>query len=99
MSTVSLFTGAERQMCLSDIYTYIGARHAYFASGPCARKPWCNAVRHNLSINECFVKRDKKPNGCGHFWAVHPVCLDAFLSGDFRRCVLSRLHLLRLSVF
>lgn len=78
-------------MCLSDIYAYIGERHAYFASGAGARKPWRNAVRHNLSINECFVKRDKTPNGRGHFWAVHPACLDAFLRGDFRRCVSSPL--------
>lgn len=76
-------------MVLGDIYAHIGSQNTYFSSGPGSRRPWRNSVRHNLSINECFVKRQKAPNGRGHFWAVHPLCLDAFLRGDYRRYVSS----------
>ncbi|KAK4808056.1 hypothetical protein QYF61_017076 [Mycteria americana] len=48
-------------------------------------KSWRNSVRHNLSLNECFVKAGRSDNGKGHFWAIHPANLEDFAKGDYHR--------------
>lgn len=39
-------------------------RYRYFAEE--VNKSWRNSVRHNLSLNECFVKAGRGANGKGH---------------------------------
>uniref|UniRef100_A0A8C2TBT7 Fork-head domain-containing protein n=1 Tax=Coturnix japonica TaxID=93934 RepID=A0A8C2TBT7_COTJA len=46
---------------------------------------WRNSVRHNLSLNECFVKAGRSDNGKGHFWAIHPANMEDFAKGDYHR--------------
>ena len=46
---------------------------------------WRNSIRHNLSLNDCFIKAGRSANGKGHYWAIHPANLDDFQKGDFRR--------------
>ena len=46
---------------------------------------WRNSIRHNLSLNDCFIKSGRSANGKGHYWAIHPANLDDFQKGDFRR--------------
>lgn len=41
--------------------------------------------RHNLSLNDCFVKAGRSANGKGHYWAIHPANVSDFQRGDFRR--------------
>ncbi|XP_019412522.1 PREDICTED: forkhead box protein D3-like [Crocodylus porosus] len=48
-------------------------------------KSWRNSVRHNLSLNECFIKAGRSDNGKGHFWAIHPANLEDFSKGDYHR--------------
>ena len=48
-------------------------------------KNWRNSVRHNLSLNECFMKAGRSDNGKGHFWAVHPSNYRDFSNGDYHR--------------
>ena len=67
---------------LSDIYNYSTDNYEYYRNAP---KTWKNAIRHNLSVNDCFVKNGRAPHGRGYYWSVHPACLQSFLSGDFRR--------------
>ena len=67
---------------LPDIYEQIMVQQPFYRTSTLA---WRNAVRHNLSINECFVKVGKADSGRGWKWTIHPSCVEQFRSGDFRR--------------
>ena len=78
----AILSSAHQRLVLSDIYQWIVDNHAYFRSrGP----GWRNSVRHNLSLNDCFVKSARCASGKGHYWAIHPANVDDFRRGDFRR--------------
>lgn len=69
-------------MVLSEIYEWIQVNYAYFRSrGP----GWRNSIRHNLSLNDCFIKVGRSSNGKGHYWGIHPANVEDFRRGDFRR--------------
>ena len=79
---MAILSVPDRKLVLSDIYAYILDNYAYFrARGP----GWRNSIRHNLSLNDCFVKSGRSANGKGHYWAIHAANVDDFLRGDFRR--------------
>lgn len=40
-------------------------------------------MRHNLSLNDCFIKAGRSDNGKGHFWAIHPSNYQDFSNGDY----------------
>ena len=67
---------------LPDIYEQIMVQQPFYRTSTLA---WRNAVRHNLSINECFVKVGKADSGRGWKWTIHPSCVEQFRRGDFRR--------------
>ena len=67
---------------LTDIYSYVLRSYPYFE----LRKPaWRNSIRHNLSVNGCFVKNGKAPTGRGFYWSVSRENIDNFRNGDFNR--------------
>lgn len=72
----------EEQLILSDIYGFILANYPYFRNKGTG---WRNSIRHNLSLNDCFIKAGRSQNGKGHFWAISHLYLDDFRRGDFRR--------------
>ena len=45
-----------RKLPVKDIYNWITERFPYFQNAPLG---WKNSVRHNLSLNKCFMKVDK----------------------------------------
>ena len=47
-------------MVLSDIYQYIMENFCYYDNQD---RAWRNSVRHNLSLNECFIKAGRAENG------------------------------------
>ncbi|ESN98191.1 hypothetical protein HELRODRAFT_84905, partial [Helobdella robusta] len=79
---MAILNSKEKKLVLSDIYQWILDNYPYFRRrGP----GWRNSIRHNLSLNDCFVKSGRSANGKGHYWAVHPANVDDFQKGDFRR--------------
>lgn len=79
---IAILSSPESKLVLSDIYQYILDNYPYFRSrGP----GWRNSIRHNLSLNDCFIKSGRSANGKGHYWAIHPANQEDFKKGDFRR--------------
>ena len=79
---MAILSCADQKLVLSDIYQYILDNYAYFRTrGP----GWRNSIRHNLSLNDCFIKAGRSANGKGHYWAIHPANIEDFKKGDFRR--------------
>jgi len=79
---MAILSMPEQKMVLSDIYQHILDHYPYFRNrGP----GWRNSIRHNLSLNDCFIKAGRSANGKGHYWAIHPANLEDFKKGDFRR--------------
>lgn len=59
-----------KKMTLSEIYTWITDNFDWFAKRD--KKGWQNSIRHNLSLNECFVK-EARPGGQekkGNYWTL-----------------------------
>ncbi|TRZ07405.1 hypothetical protein HGM15179_019701 [Zosterops borbonicus] len=80
--STAILSSPEKKLLLSDIYQWIMDNYPYFKN---KEKSWRNSVRHNLSLNECFVKAGRSDNGKGHFWAIHPANLEDFSKGDYHR--------------
>lgn len=79
---MAILSSPEQKMVLSDIYQYILDNYPYFRN---RGHGWRNSIRHNLSLNDCFIKAGRSANGKGHYWAIHPANLEDFKKGDFRR--------------
>ncbi|KAJ1525368.1 hypothetical protein ONE63_010184 [Megalurothrips usitatus] len=73
-----------KRLTLSEIYTFLQQRFPFFRG---AYQGWKNSVRHNLSLNECFIKLPKglgRP-GKGHYWTIDPASELMFEEGSYRR--------------
>lgn len=73
-----------KRLTLSEIYTFLQQRFPFFRG---SYTGWKNSVRHNLSLNECFIKLPKglgRP-GKGHYWTVDPNSQLMFEEGSYRR--------------
>ncbi|XP_046572332.1 forkhead box protein B2-like [Haliotis rubra] len=82
--TMAVESSTTGMMTLNDIYNYIIKRFPYYQDN---QRRWQNSIRHNLSLNDCFVKVPRPPGkpGKGNLWALHPSCGDMFGNGSFLR--------------
>lgn len=79
----AIISSPTGRMALHEIYNYIRKNYPYYKRVNPAG--WKNSVRHNLSLNECFIKAGKCEECKGHYWAIHPANIQDFSRGDFNR--------------
>lgn len=77
-----ILSSPSKTLNLAAIYRAMEERFPHLGSrGP----GWRNSVRHNLSVNDCFVKVSHCEDGRGHYWGVHQAHLRDFEQGNFKR--------------
>ena len=81
----TLLSFPSHRALLGDIYSQVAEKYPYFGKNK-SSSAWKNSIRHNLSINECFIK-DGRPQKVprGSYWAIHPACKEDFMKGIFSR--------------
>ncbi|KAI5622196.1 forkhead box Q1a [Silurus asotus] len=73
------------RLTLAEINDYLMRKFPFFRG---AYTGWRNSVRHNLSLNDCFLKvlRDpSRPWGKDNYWMLNPHSEYTFADGVFRR--------------
>ncbi|KAI6194495.1 NOT2-3-5 domain-containing protein [Aphelenchoides besseyi] len=89
--SMALNSSPDGRLTLSQIYNFIDRKFPFYRNADLKRRQgWQNSIRHNLSLNDCFVKvardgatgtQERK----GNYWMLSTRFLDMFDNGNFKR--------------
>ena len=84
--TMAIQSTPEKRLPLSSIYEFIYTKYPFYKK---EEKGWQNSIRHNLSLNDCFIKIPREETNTserkGNNWALHPLFENMFEEGNYRR--------------
>lgn len=80
----AILSSEAKKLTLSSIYEWITCKYPYYHN---QLNGWQNSIRHNLSLNKCFIKIPRCDSDCGKgaFWGIDPNYLHLFENGYLKK--------------